>query len=64
MSSGSTAAPVTPDATKPTRLLHLDWLRVIAMCAIFLFHNMRAYDFDDWHIKNDVTTQNFLFRIY
>lgn len=57
MSSGSTRAPVIPDATKPTRLLHLDWLRVIAMCAIFLFHNMRAYDFDDWHIKNDVTTQ-------
>ncbi len=42
--------------TKP-RLLHLDWLRVLAMGAIFLFHNQRPYDFDDWHVKNEVLSQ-------
>ncbi len=57
MSSRFEPTVATSGSTKPARLLHLDWLRVIAMCAIFLFHNMRAYDFDDWHIKNDVTTQ-------
>jgi len=39
------------------RLLHLDWLRVLAMGCIFLFHNQRPYDFDDWHIKNAVLSQ-------
>jgi len=42
------SGPVTP----PTRLYHVDWLRVIAMFSVFLFHNNRFYDFDLWHIKN------------
>ncbi len=57
MSSRVEAASATSDSARPTRLLHLDWLRVLAMGCIFLFHNLRPYDFDDWHIKNAVTTQ-------
>ncbi|NLE94698.1 MAG: acyltransferase, partial [Dehalococcoidia bacterium] len=57
MSSLPHATATSPDARTKSRLLHLDWLRVLAMGAIFLFHNLRAYDFTDWHIKNSVTTQ-------
>jgi glucans biosynthesis protein C len=39
--------------TSAPRLYFLDWLRVLAMFAIFFFHNSRFYDsFSDWHIKN------------
>lgn len=35
---------------------YIDWLRVIATIGIFLFHNSRAYDYDDWQIKNALTS--------
>jgi len=57
MSPVSHATPASPDAGTKPRLLHLDWLRVLAMGCIFLFHNQRPYDFDDWHIKNAVLSQ-------
>ena len=39
------------------RLYYLDWLRVLAMFGIFLFHNARFYDvFTDWHVKNASTS--------
>jgi peptidoglycan/LPS O-acetylase OafA/YrhL len=34
------------------RLYFVDWLRVLAMLAIFLFHADRFFDFDGWHVKN------------
>jgi len=39
-----------------SRQHYIDWLRVIATMGIFLFHNSRAYDNGDWHIKNAQTT--------
>jgi glucan biosynthesis protein C len=43
-------------ANTPARLYYLDWLRVLAMVGIFLFHNARFYDvFSDWHVKNATT---------
>ena len=57
MSTKASDIPSGVGVQRAPRLLHLDWLRVLAMMAIFLYHNMRAYDFDDWHIKNAVTTQ-------
>lgn len=40
----------------PTRLYYIDWLRVLAMFGIFLFHNARFFDFEDWHVKNTETS--------
>jgi len=34
------------------RLHYLDWLRVIAILGVFLFHAVHPFDFSDWHIKN------------
>ena len=39
-------------STKPSRLHYIDWLRVLAMLAIFLFHNNRFFDTVGWHLKN------------
>lgn len=35
------------------RRCDIDWLRVLAMLMIFLFHNARFFDYEDWHIKNN-----------
>jgi len=34
------------------RLYYLDWLRVLAILGVFLFHAVHPFDFNDWHIKN------------
>ena len=47
------ASPETGGAPhKPVRLHYLDWLRVIAILGVFLFHAVHAFDEGDWHIKN------------
>lgn len=42
----------TTNLIKPERRYELDWLRVLAMLTVFLFHNARFFDFMDWHVKN------------
>jgi glucans biosynthesis protein C len=37
------------------RRYDLDWLRVMAIFAIFIFHNTRFFDTDDWAFKNPST---------
>lgn len=48
MSKGST----THLDRNPARLYYLDWLRVIAIFGVFLFHAVHPFDLTDWHIKN------------
>jgi glucan biosynthesis protein C len=38
------------------RLHYLDWLRVIAILGVFLFHALHPFDLADWHIKNAQTS--------
>src|SRR5688572_4047704 len=40
-------------ADKKIRHYHIDWLRVLGMAAIFLFHNARFFNDEDWHVKNN-----------
>jgi peptidoglycan/LPS O-acetylase OafA/YrhL len=37
---------------RPTRLYYIDWLRVIAMLSIFLYHSNRFFTINSWHINN------------
>jgi peptidoglycan/LPS O-acetylase OafA/YrhL len=38
---------------KPVRLHYLDWLQVLAILGVFLFHAVHPFDdLADWHIKN------------
>jgi len=39
-------------AGKSARLHCIDWLRVIAILMVFLFHAVHPFDLGDWHIKN------------
>jgi peptidoglycan/LPS O-acetylase OafA/YrhL len=34
------------------RVHFLDWLRVVALLAVFLFHTMRPFDEADWHVQD------------
>lgn len=34
------------------RLHYLDWLRVIAILGVFLYHAVHPFDLTDWHVKN------------
>jgi len=34
------------------RRYDMDWLRVIAMLAVFIYHCTRFFDIEGWHLKN------------
>jgi peptidoglycan/LPS O-acetylase OafA/YrhL len=34
------------------RRYDLDWLRVLAILTVFIFHSSRFFDLEDWHVKN------------
>jgi len=40
-----------------TRRYDLDWLRVLAIATIFIFHSLRFFSIEDWHVKNPTTYQ-------
>lgn len=42
----------TLSTVKPARRLDLDWLRVIAILGVFLYHSLRLFDLEDWPVKN------------
>ena len=54
----SQAARQTEEVAPPkqARLFYLDWLRVLAVLAVFFYHTLRPFDITYWHIKN--TQQN------
>ena len=39
-------------ARETVRLYYLDWLRVLAILMVFLFHAVHPFDFGTWQIKN------------
>ena len=41
--------------TASNRRYDLDWLRVITILAVFIFHNCRLYDTGGWHVKSPTT---------
>ena len=38
-----------------TRYNYLDWLRVLLILTVFVFHSVRFFDTEDWQIKNAAT---------
>jgi len=45
-------SPENKPGEDPARLHYLDWLRVIAILMVFLYHAVHPFDFFDWQIKN------------
>jgi glucan biosynthesis protein C len=35
-----------------TRLYYLDWLRVLAILMVFVYHSTRFFNMETWHVKN------------
>ena len=52
MNSGPSQDARSNVTTKPSRLHYIDWLRILAMLTIFLFHCNRFFDTVGWHLKN------------
>jgi peptidoglycan/LPS O-acetylase OafA/YrhL len=50
-------AQTTGRVTMKTHLRRndLDWLRVLAILAVFVFHSGRFFDLGGWHVKNPTT---------
>ncbi|MFN8486235.1 MAG: hypothetical protein U0350_01505 [Caldilineaceae bacterium] len=46
---GQTTTRIAPPAV---RLHYLDWLRLLAIFGVFLYHAVHPFDFTNWHIKN------------
>ncbi|MBU2644405.1 acyltransferase family protein [bacterium] len=49
-------------ANQEIRRYDIDWLRVLAMLAIFSFHCARFFNAEDWHVKNN--RLDFGFTVY
>jgi glucan biosynthesis protein C len=43
--------------TNLSRRYDVDWLRVLGMMTVFLFHNNRFFDTGGWHVKSTETSQ-------
>ena len=52
MNSDTSQTSQSDVTSKPARLHYIDWLRVLAMLAIFFFHSNRFFDLGGWHLKN------------
>jgi hypothetical protein len=54
----NTSTDVNNDSSVPRaiprgqRVHYLDWLRVLAILMVFLFHAVHPFDFGDWQVKN------------
>jgi peptidoglycan/LPS O-acetylase OafA/YrhL len=42
------------DTKKIKRINYLDWLRVLAIFFVFLYHSTRFFNLEDWEVKNPV----------
>jgi glucan biosynthesis protein C len=55
MQRENVAVPTDRGSRASARVYHLDWLRVLAILAVFIFHTGRFFDTDGWHVKNPTT---------
>ena len=44
------------ETIKVQRRYELDWLRVLAFAAVFIYHCSRFFDSSDWHVKNSTSS--------
>ena len=55
MKSQVVSANTESTARSPVRLYYLDWLRVLAILMVFVYHSTRFFNLEDWHVKNATT---------
>ena len=48
-----TVETVASQSARPgIRLHYIDWLRVLAVFGVFVYHSLQPFSTDDWHVKN------------
>ncbi len=57
LESGSVPQTQEAPAVPGPRLNYIDWLRVGAIAGVFLFHTLRPFNTEDWHVKNAETSE-------
>ena len=45
---------MTPRTQAQSRRHEFDWLRVLTILGVFLYHSLRFFDPEDWHLKNAI----------
>lgn len=55
MQSQAVSASRESTARSSVRLYYLDWLRVLAILTVFVYHTTRFFNLEDWHVKNATT---------
>jgi peptidoglycan/LPS O-acetylase OafA/YrhL len=50
--AGEHGVTLTQRTPARERLAYLDWLRVVALVGVFLYHCLQPFSTDDWHVKN------------
>jgi peptidoglycan/LPS O-acetylase OafA/YrhL len=43
------------DKKPSTRVVYVDWLRVLGVLAVLVYHSSRFFNPEDWHVKNPIT---------
>lgn len=46
------------DTKAVARRYDLDWIRIIGILSVFVFHSLRAFNMADWHIKNAILSMS------
>jgi peptidoglycan/LPS O-acetylase OafA/YrhL len=54
---------MTRETATPPRRYDVDWLRVLAMLAVFVFHCARYFDRQDWHVKNPTLSEGMSYLV-
>ena len=55
MKNQAVPASTASTARGSVRLYFLDWLRVLAILTVFVYHTTRFFNLEDWHVKNATT---------
>ncbi len=42
------------DAKAHVRINYLDWLRVLGILFVLIYHSTRLYNYEDWNVKNNM----------
>jgi glucans biosynthesis protein C len=57
---GVSGLRMSSERSQAPRVNYLDWLRVLAVAGVFVFHAMHPFDTADWHVKNAEQTDALL----
>src|SRR5512139_2525207 len=52
MQNVNVARQADVSSQRAARVYYLDWLRVLAILTVFVYHTTRLFNVEDWNVKN------------